>query len=225
MNMLEPFRRRLTSLAVSIMPFVPLPEEWYRRRLVADSERRYADGRWAYMAEVAEAHRYSILAGCCSYFTGPERRVLDVGCGDGILQQRLPYGLYVGIDMNERAIEAARLREDERTRFQCLAASEFDPCGQCFDAVVFNESLYYMPDPLDVLARYRGFLAPGGLIAICMFRTNLARKIWGRIGRTGLVELTSVSLANEWGFSSQARVYAEHQLTPLARRQVDCFSR
>lgn len=206
-------KRSLTSLAVNLMPYFPLPEEWYRKLLVADSEKRYATGRWDYQREVAESHRYSLIIGCCDYFKSPDRRVLDVGCGDGILQQRLAYKEYVGVDMNAEAIARASQREDGRTHFHCKPAGEFVPEGP-FDVIVFNESLYYIGNPLGVLAHYRKFLADDGVIVICMFQTNLARKIWNRIDDTDLVELTAVKVSNEWGFASRVKALANRDLPP-----------
>ena len=210
---LTKLKRGLTALAVNAMPYFPLPAEWYRRLLVADSEKRYASGRWDYQWEVAEAHRYSLIVGCADYYTPTSRRVLNVGCGDGILQRRIAYGEYVGVDMNPEAIRRARAREDARTRFHCAPAGDFTPEGR-FDVVVFNESLYYIPDPLNVLAHYRRFLAEDGILVLCMFQTNLARRIWRRIEDTDLVELTAVKVSNEWGFASRVKALANRAIQP-----------
>ncbi|MBK6296437.1 MAG: class I SAM-dependent methyltransferase [Rhodoferax sp.] len=106
----ENIKRFFIRLGIGLMPYFPLPWEPYRKALVRDSEKRYASGRWDYMNDIAEAHRYSIIVGGCEYCTPPERRVLDVGCGDGILQQRLRYSGYVGVDMNAAAISRAQAR-------------------------------------------------------------------------------------------------------------------
>jgi len=110
---------------------------------VKDSEKRYGSGRWAYMNEFAEAHRYSLIIGCSEY-RSKFPRVLDVGCGEGILQQRMAYAKYVGVDMNAEAIRLARARADERTEFVLTDAGEQFQPQNLFDVIVFNESLYYM---------------------------------------------------------------------------------
>jgi 2-polyprenyl-3-methyl-5-hydroxy-6-metoxy-1,4-benzoquinol methylase len=189
-----------------MMPFIPLPAEWYRRVLVADSEKRYSDGRWAYMNEAAESHRYSIIAGCCEYYVPGNRTVLDVGCGEGILQRRLRYTSYVGVDMNLQAITLARSKESENTRFVLAGAEDFQPDG-AYDVIVFNESLYYIPNPMTVFNKYRAFLNQAGVIVVCMFQTNLARRLWKELQRSEMRELTAVKISNELGFASIIKAF------------------
>lgn len=194
--------------AVGVMPLVPLPPEWYRKVLVRDSEKRYATGRWAYMREIAESHRYSLIVGCSEFFHPGYPKVLDVGCGEGILQRRIKYSRYVGIDMNAEAIGLAKRNEDERTKFVLASSSEYQPQDR-YDVIVFNESLYYMKDPIAIVQHYRPALAPGGILIVSMFQTNLARRIWRQLGKIGLTEITMTRIANELGFASIVRVYAE----------------
>ena len=203
----EKFKRLCIRVGVEIMPFIPLPEEWYRRILVNDSEKRYASGRWAYMRDVAESHRYSIIVGCCQYFKPRDVKVLDVGCGEGILQLRLAYSKYVGIDMNVEAISRAASRQDAHTEFVQIPADIYQP-HDLYDVIVFNESLYYIKDPIDIFSKYRAFLKEDGVMIVCMFQTNLARRIWKKLARQGMVELTAIKISNELGFASQVRVYA-----------------
>jgi SAM-dependent methyltransferase len=200
-------KRGLVRLGVEAMPMVPLPSEWYRKLLVNDSEKRYASGRWGYMKGSAELHRYSLISGCATYYMPGPRRILDVGCGEGILQARIPYDKYVGVDMNAAAIAQARAREDASTSFILADARAYEP-RETYDVVIFNESLYYMSDPMSVVAHYRKYLADPGIIVVCMFQTNLARKLWKKFRRTDLVELTMAKVSNDAGFASVVRVYA-----------------
>jgi SAM-dependent methyltransferase len=198
----------MVRLGVEAMPLIPLPSEWYRRLLVNDSEKRYATGRWDYMRGSAEAHRYSLIAGCAGYYVPGPRRILDVGCGDGILQERIGYTHYVGVDMNAAAIARARSRENGSTSFVLADARRYEPPGT-YDVLVFNESLYYMPEPMSVVAHYRRFVVESGVIIVCMFQTNLARKLWKRLGSTDLVELTMAKVSNDWGFASVIKVFGQ----------------
>lgn len=205
--------RKLTRIGLSLMPYFPLPQEWYRKILAADSEKRYTSGRWDYLADVSEAHRYSLIIGCADCYKGPERAVLDVGCGEGILQRRMAYGRFVGVDINAEAIRRAQARANANTEFHVAPGESFVPGGS-FDVIVFNESLYYIPQPLQAFAHYRRFLKPDGIMIVCNFQTNLARRIWQGIPRTGMVELTMSELSNEHGFASVVRVYANHAVPP-----------
>ena len=213
LSMGERLKRILIHAGVEIMPFIPLPGEWYRKVLVRDSEKRYASGRWAYMKEVAESHRYSLIIGCCEYYQSGDRKVLDVGCGEGILQRRMAYAEYLGVDMNAEAISLAMSREDEHTRFVLAPAETYQPASQ-YDVIVFNESLYYIPNPIAVFEHYRACLAPDGIVVVCMFQTNLARRIWKKLSSIDMVELTAIKISNELGFASVVKVYANALLAP-----------
>src|SRR3954454_119623 len=69
----------------------------------------YAAGRWAYLGELPELARFSVLAGYLRHFK-PGGAILDVGCGEGALAKRLSAGdfrRYVGVDLSAAAIEKA----------------------------------------------------------------------------------------------------------------------
>ena len=200
-------------IGITLMPYFPLPQEWYRKILANDSEKRYASGRWDYLADVSEAHRYSLIIGCADLYKGPERAILDVGGGEGILQRRMAYGRYVGVDVNAEAIRRAQPRANANTEFHVAPGESFEPSGS-FDVIVFNESLYYIPKPLEVFERYRRWLKPDGIMIVCNFQTNLARRIAQGIPKGGMIELTAARLSNEYGFASMVRVYANAPLAP-----------
>jgi 2-polyprenyl-3-methyl-5-hydroxy-6-metoxy-1,4-benzoquinol methylase len=105
--------------------------------------------------------------------------VLDIGCGEGLLRDRLRvhgYRRFVGVDLSEEAVRAARAGADARDEFVAAAAETFTP-HERFDAVVFNECLYYLDDPVGVAGRYREFLAPGGALVVSMFRARRSSAI------------------------------------------------
>lgn len=191
-----------------LMPYVPLPVEWYRKQLVQDWQSRIATGRDVYQSQVEEAHRYSLIVGCADFFRPGARDVLDIGCGDGILQQRIRYDHYVGIDMSVAAIAKAQARQAPQAEFIVSAAETYD-ADRRFDVIVFNESLYYMPEPMRIIERVRGWLAPDGIIVVCMFKTYLARRLWHALEKTDLVELTSVEAVNDEGFTSVVKAFRQ----------------
>jgi 2-polyprenyl-3-methyl-5-hydroxy-6-metoxy-1,4-benzoquinol methylase len=111
------------------------------------------------MRDLDELPRYSIIAGYLQYLK-PGGSVLDVGCGEGLLQQRLGlsgYSKYVGIDISETAINEASSRQDEKTSFICADAVTYTP-NELFDVIVFNEALYYFDEPLKMVGKYIQYL-------------------------------------------------------------------
>ena len=87
-------------------------------------------------------------------------RVLDVGCGDGALTERLVAAgcRVVGIDNSAAQVRAARARGID-ARVADAAALDFD---REFDAVFSNAVLHWITRPDAVLAGIRRALAPGG---------------------------------------------------------------
>jgi SAM-dependent methyltransferase len=90
----------------------------------------------------------------------PGERVLDLGCGDGVLTQSLAEQgcRVVGVDASPRQVEAARRRGV--TALVCDGHNLPFDCE--FDAVFSNAALHWMRRPGDVLAGVTRALKPGG---------------------------------------------------------------
>ena len=136
-------------------------------------EEKYSTGRWDYMRELHEVPRYAVIAALV-HRVAPAGRILDVGCGEGLLVDHLRplgYGRYTGTDISEAAISAAtKAKADDRTSFEASDAETY-AIPDDFDVVVFNESLAYFREPLETVARYQTRLAPGGIFVVSMFVT------------------------------------------------------
>lgn len=118
--------------------------------------------------EKASAHQKewgsSIIAGLC--LKGTER-VLDLGCGDGVLTSQiadlLPQGEAVGIDASQGMIAVAREKERENLRFFLQDIDSLDFTDE-FDLVFSNAALHWVKDHHRLLQNVQQALRGGGLV-------------------------------------------------------------
>ena len=107
--------------------------------------------------------------------------VLDVGCGDGLLAQRLARvsRSVTGIEPDPAAADRAqrRVTDDDRVGISRTFFEQFDPGTRRFDLVTFVASLHHM-DLRSSLARARDFLAPSGEIAVVGLSANKSASDW-----------------------------------------------
>jgi trans-aconitate 2-methyltransferase len=99
------------------------------------------------------------------------RHVADLGCGPGTLTatlaDRWPHAVVRGIDSSAEMIEAARAlpaAAGGRLSFALGDVRDWRPGGRV-DVIVSNAVLQWVPDHLAVVARWAGFLQPGGCLA------------------------------------------------------------
>jgi 2-polyprenyl-3-methyl-5-hydroxy-6-metoxy-1,4-benzoquinol methylase len=145
-----------------------------------DSE--YRAGRWDYLDTLDNIGGLLTVFGYCQYLS--PNSILDVGCGEGLLAKKLTaldYEKYLGIDISSEAVaKAVKLRGDARTRFSVSNALTF-VAQTPFDVIVFNQSLYYMPDPVGAIRRYAGFLTSSGRMIVSMYDCGRTRAAWSLI--------------------------------------------
>lgn len=96
------------------------------------------------------------------------KRVLDVGCGGGILSEAMAHrGANVtGIDMGEAPLGVARLHAEESgvdITYRQVAVEAFaDEHASSFDVVTCMEMLEHVPDPASVIEACSRLVRPGG---------------------------------------------------------------
>lgn len=98
----------------------------------------------------------------------PQPRVVDVGCGGGILTEALARtgAQATGIDLSELSLEVARKHAVEQGlaidyRYQNAEQLAQEQAGS-FDVVTCMEMLEHVPDPAQVIAACARVLKPGG---------------------------------------------------------------
>ena len=115
----------------------------------------------------------------------PGQRVLDVGCGTGIVARvaadRLKgSGSVTGVDLNSSMINVARrLRPEIDWREGDAASLPF--ADGAFDVVVSQAALMFFPDRVAALREMRRVLRSGGLIAVQVFGASAGYELTAAI--------------------------------------------
>ena len=153
----------------------------------------------------------------------PGERVLDIGCGDGALTERLVGAgcRVVAIDSSAAQVRAARARGiDARVADAC--ALHFD---REFDAVFSNAVLHWITDPDAALAGMRRALAPGGRLVAelgghgCVAAVREALAVV--LGRRGI----DAESCNPWYFPTVAEYRARLAAHGFAVDSIRLFPR
>ncbi len=134
-------------------------------------DEEYEAGRWNFLRSLPESGRYGII-GMWLSLTGTTEDVLDIGCGEGLLYERLaPMGVkrYVGVDLSPKSLEIANV-DPKIAHLRAGDMHTFEPdAGEKFSAIVFNEVLHFTEDAAAVVSRYVPFLKTDGVIALSMY--------------------------------------------------------
>jgi SAM-dependent methyltransferase len=138
----------------------------YFERVYADSSdpwnfaaSRYENDKYSATIEALEGHRFG--------------SAFEIGCSVGVLTARLGThcDALLSIDINERALDAARARCAGRPniRFARMTFPQDAPTGR-FDLIVLSEVAYYWSDhDLAAAVDFAAQAAPGGTLELVHF--------------------------------------------------------
>ncbi len=125
------------------------------------------------------------------------KRVVDVGCGGGILAESMARrGAQVtGIDLSERPLSVARLHlleSEERLalEYRLIAVEELaaeQPAS--FDVVTCMEMLEHVPDPASVVRACANLVKPGGQVFLSTINRNPKAYVHAVIGAEYILNL------------------------------------
>lgn len=123
------------------------------------------------------------------------KRVLDVGCGGGILSEAMAgRGAEVtGIDMGEAPLSVARLHRHESgvdVEYRQVSAEQIasEMPGQ-FDVVTCMEMLEHVPDPGSVITACATLAKPGGYLFFSTLNRNPKSFVMAIVGAEYLLRL------------------------------------
>ncbi|MFU2489176.1 bifunctional 2-polyprenyl-6-hydroxyphenol methylase/3-demethylubiquinol 3-O-methyltransferase UbiG [Thauera sp. WH-1] len=123
------------------------------------------------------------------------KKVLDVGCGGGILAEGMAaVGAEVtGIDLSEKALSVARLHLFEsghKVDYRLVSAEAFaDENPAAFDIVTCMEMLEHVPDPASTIAACARLVKPGGHVFFSTLNRNLKSYVFAIIGAEYVLKL------------------------------------
>jgi trans-aconitate 2-methyltransferase len=138
-----------------------------------------ADWDGSEYARVSELQRAMARDAVAVLALGGSEKVLDIGCGDGILTRAIganvPRGYVVGLDPAQGMLSAAMsaLREEQTVPTVAESGPVFVrgdarhlPFLASFDVVVSFNALHWVPEQNRALAQIAAVLSPGGRVLI-----------------------------------------------------------
>jgi 2-polyprenyl-6-hydroxyphenyl methylase/3-demethylubiquinone-9 3-methyltransferase len=123
------------------------------------------------------------------------KRILDVGCGGGILAESISKAgaTVTGIDLSSKALKVAELHQLESgTSVRYLTISAEDLAkeeSQSYDVVTCMEMLEHVPDPSSVVQACAKLCKPGGHIFFSTLNRNPKSYLFAIIGAEYILQL------------------------------------
>ena len=161
-----------------------------------------------------------------------DSRILDLGCGTGgNLRMLSDYGVVTGVELNQQALELARIRDDANV-FQGRLPNDMPFEPQSFDCITMLDVLEHVEEEHAALQTVSGLLAPGGhlLITVPAFKFlwgphdeehNHYRRYRSQGLHTSLTEagfgIDRLTYFNTWLFPPIALVRLIHRWIPMGK--------
>jgi len=123
------------------------------------------------------------------------KKVLDVGCGGGILTESMSRAgaIAKGVDLSEKALKVADLHSLEsgvKVEYEYISAEDLavkEP-GQ-YDVVTCMEMLEHVPEPLSIIKACAQLVKPGGRVFFSTLNRNPKSYLFAIIGAEYILNL------------------------------------
>jgi 2-polyprenyl-6-hydroxyphenyl methylase/3-demethylubiquinone-9 3-methyltransferase len=124
-----------------------------------------------------------------------EKRVLDVGCGGGILSESMAEkgALVTGIDLGEKALKVAQLHSLEsgiEVDYRLISAEALaaESAGE-YDIVTCLEMLEHVPDPASIVNACARLVKPGGHVFFSTINRNPKAYLFAVLGAEYVLQM------------------------------------
>lgn len=123
------------------------------------------------------------------------KKVLDVGCGGGILAESMATrgALVTGIDLSDKALSVARLHlleSGQKVDYRKISAEELaDGMPDAFDIVTCLEMLEHVPDPASTIRACARLVRPGGRVFFSTISRNPKAYLFAVVGAEYVLNL------------------------------------
>lgn len=166
-------------------------------------DKQFESGYWNFLLDAPVNVQY-IVSYISEHWGGKNPRILDVGCGNGVIPKLLKEnGLqfdYIGTDISEAALEQARQHLSEGT-FVRAGMEQPPELDGTFDIVIFSEVLLY-GNARKTLQAHDRFITPDTAVIISLYRNWRTWVIWRQIRSlfkaTDCVDLRDNSWGSAW---------------------------
>ena len=123
-------------------------------------------------------------------------RVLDVGCGGGILSDAMARkgASVLGIDLSEKALKVAQLHALEAgtdgVEYRVIAAESLaSESPSEFDAITCMEMLEHVPDPSSVVHACAALVKPGGHVFFSTINRSVKAFVFAIVGAEHVLKM------------------------------------
>ncbi len=142
----------------------------------------YRRGRWEGLKDPAEEPRLDAVAMMLRKHA-PHARVLEIGCGEALLQRRLSatdYTRWAGIDLSDVAIARSQQYAGSGVTYESGDMLSYKT-DEMFDAILFTESIYYVPQRDQLIQCYCAFLQPQGVFIVSVHDQACSFQVWSEV--------------------------------------------
>ncbi len=123
-----------------------------------------------------------------SHASIPDKNILDIGCGGGILSESMAQrgATVTGIDLSDKALGVARLHlleSGNTVGYQQISAEELaEKSPGSFDVITCMELLEHVPNPASTISACATLVKPGGHVFFSTINRNAKAYLLAVIG-------------------------------------------